>query len=79
MAETTYSFERDAIVKGVCVEYEPSGGCIVDIGAKATAFLPQQEAALIQDQGDDIEDLVELDKELDFQIISDVFGMIIWV
>ena len=71
VAETTYSFERDAIVKGVCIEYEQSGGCIVDIGAKATAFLPQQEAALIQEQGDDMEDLVELDKELEFQIISD--------
>jgi len=71
VAETTYSFERDAIVKGTCIEYEPAGGCIVDIGAKATAFLPQQEASLIQNQGDDTSDLVELDKELEFQIISD--------
>lgn len=71
VAETEYSFERDAIVKGTCIEYEPSGGCIVDIGAKASAFLPAGEAALIQSQGDEIEDLVELDKELEFQIISD--------
>lgn len=69
--ETEYSFERDAIVKGTCIEYEPSGGCIVDIGAKASAFLPWGEAALVVNQGDDIEDLVELDKEIDFQIISD--------
>lgn len=71
VAETTYSFERDAIVKGVCIEFEPAGGCIVDIGAKATAFLPQQEAALIQEQGDETSDLVELEKELEFQIISE--------
>jgi len=71
VAETEYSFERDAIVKGVCVEYEPQGGCIVDIGAKATAYLPPGEAALIQEQGMAIEDMVELDKELSFQIISD--------
>ena len=71
VAETEYSFERDAIVKGTCIEYEAAGGCIVDIGAKASAFLPQGEAALIQNQGDDIADLVELDTELDFQIISD--------
>ncbi|CAB9513259.1 30S Ribosomal protein S1 [Seminavis robusta] len=71
VAETEYSFERDSIVKGTCIEYEPNGGCIVDIGAKASAFLPQNEAALIQKQGDDISDLVDLDTELDFQIISD--------
>jgi len=71
VAETEYSFERDAVVKGTCIEYEASGGCIVDIGAKATAFLPQQEAALIQNQGDDISDLVNLEEEIDFQIISE--------
>lgn len=71
VAETEYSFERDAVVKGVCIQYEANGGCIVDIGAKAAAFLPQQEAALIQNQGDDASDLVALDTELDFQIISE--------
>lgn len=71
VAETEYSFERNAIVKGTCIEYEAAGGCIVDIGAKASAFLPQQEASLIQAQGDDISNLVELDTELEFQIISD--------
>lgn len=72
VAETSYSFERNSIVKGVCVEYDGNGsGCIVDIGAKASAFLPQAEASLIQNQGDDIGDLVALDQEYDFQIISD--------
>jgi small subunit ribosomal protein S1 len=69
--ETSYSFERNAIVKGVCVEYDQSGGCIVDIGAKASAFLPFAEAALIQNPGDDIDDLVSLDQEMEFQIISE--------
>lgn len=67
---TSYSFERNAIVKGFCVEYD-NGGCIVDIGAKATAFLPESEAALIQPQGSDISELVDLNTELDFQIISE--------
>lgn len=67
---TDYAFNRNDIVKGICVEYD-KGGCIVDIGAKASAFLPEAEAALIQEQGDAIEDLVNLDSELEFQIISD--------
>eukprot|EP00526_Cylindrotheca_closterium_P010221 CAMPEP_0113654008 /NCGR_PEP_ID=MMETSP0017_2-20120614/28917_1 /TAXON_ID=2856 /ORGANISM="Cylindrotheca closterium" /LENGTH=410 /DNA_ID=CAMNT_0000567107 /DNA_START=65 /DNA_END=1297 /DNA_ORIENTATION=+ /assembly_acc=CAM_ASM_000147 len=70
VANTEYSFERHSIVKGTCVEYS-NGGVLVDIGAKASAFLPESEAALIQPQGCELSDLVELDTELDFQIISD--------
>lgn len=70
VAKTSYSFERDSIVKGVCIEYD-NGGCIVDIGAKATAFLPEAEAALIQPPGSEIDDLVDLDTEMEFQIISE--------
>lgn len=43
----------------------------MDIGAKASAFLPVAESALIQNPGDDIENLVELNSELNFQIISE--------
>jgi small subunit ribosomal protein S1 len=68
--ETDYSFNRFDVVKGTVVQYD-NGGCIVDIGAKASAFLPTGESSLIQEQGDTIESLVELDKELEFQIISD--------
>lgn len=68
--ETSYSFERNAIVKGVCVEYA-NGGCIVDIGAKASAFLPEAEASLLQPDGSEMSDLVDLNTELDFQIISE--------
>jgi small subunit ribosomal protein S1 len=70
VAKTSYSFERNSIVKGVCIEYD-NGGCIVDIGAKASAFLPESEAALIQPVGSEIDDLVDLDKEMEFQIISE--------
>mmetsp|Transcript_4063 Transcript_4063/g.4852 ORF Transcript_4063/g.4852 Transcript_4063/m.4852 type:complete len:401 (-) Transcript_4063:168-1370(-) len=71
VAETDYAFNRNDVVKGVCVEYDKAGGAIVDIGAKASAYLPLAESALIQEQGDSIENLVELDSDMEFQIISD--------
>jgi len=67
---TDYAFNRNDVVKGVIVQYD-NGGCIVDIGAKASAFLPVAEAALIQEQGNTIETLVVLDEEMEFQIISE--------
>jgi len=67
---TDYAFNRNDVVKGTVVQYD-NGGCIVDIGAKASAFLPVAEAALIQQQGSQIESLVEIDAEMDFQIISE--------
>jgi len=68
--ETNYAFNRHDVVKGTVVQYD-NGGCIVDIGAKASAFLPTAESSLIQEQGDSIENLVNLEEEMDFQIISD--------
>ncbi len=68
--ETNYAFNRHDVVKGTVVQYD-NGGCIVDIGAKASAFLPTAESSLFQEQGDTIENLVDLDEEMDFQIISD--------
>jgi small subunit ribosomal protein S1 len=70
VAKTSYGFARHSIVKGVCVEYG-NAGVIVDIGAKASAFLPESEAALIQPQGAELMNLVDLDTEMEFQIISD--------
>jgi len=67
---TEYSFNRNEVVKGMVVQYD-KGGCIVDIGAKASAFLPLMEAALIQEPGSNIESLVNIDDELSFQIISE--------
>lgn len=69
VAETDYSFGRNDVVKGICVEYD-KGGCIVDIGAKASAYLPEAEASLMG-KGKSMEDMVALDEEMDFQIISD--------
>ncbi len=70
VAATDYSFNRNDVVKGTVVQYD-KGGCIVDIGAKASAFLPLQEAALIQEQGRDIESIIDIDAERSFEIISE--------
>jgi small subunit ribosomal protein S1 len=68
--ETEYGFERNAVVEGVVVEYSGQG-CLVDIGAKASAFLPEQEAALIIPDSKDVSDIIPLDTKMEFQIISD--------
>lgn len=60
--ETTYAFERFSTVEGVAVEYAGSG-CLVDIGAKSSAFLPEHEAALVMEHRT-IEDVVPLDTPL---------------
>jgi small subunit ribosomal protein S1 len=70
VAATDYSFNRNDVVKGTVVQYD-KGGCIVDIGAKASAFLPLQEASLVQEQGTSIESLINVDDEKSFEIISD--------
>ena len=70
VAATDYSFNRNDVVKGTVVQYD-KGGCVVDIGAKSSAFLPQQEAALVQEQGVQIESLIDIDAEREFQIISE--------
>lgn len=70
VAETDYSFNRNDVVKGNIVQYD-NGGAIVDIGAKASAFLPTQESSLFLEQGASIESIVDLDQEMEFQIISE--------
>lgn len=71
VADTEYAFERNSVVSGVAVEYSGTG-CLVDIGAKASAFLPEAEAALIlSDSPHALEEAVPLDTPMDFQIISD--------
>ena len=70
VAETEYSFNRNDVVKGSIVQYD-NGGAIVDIGAKASAFLPTAESSLFLEPGANIETTVELDQELEFQIISE--------
>jgi len=70
VAASDYSFNRNDVVKGTVVQYD-KGGCIVDIGAKSSAFLPAQEAALIQLEGVSIENLIAIDEERSFEIISE--------
>lgn len=70
VAETDYSFNRNDVVKGNIVQYD-NGGAIVDIGAKASAFLPTQESSLFLEQGASIESTVAIDQEMEFQIISE--------
>ncbi|EED90306.1 RS1, ribosomal protein 1, partial [Thalassiosira pseudonana CCMP1335] len=70
VAATDYAFNRNDIVKGTVVQYD-KGGCIVDIGAKASAYLPLQEATLFQEQGQSIEGIIDIDEERQFEIISE--------
>ena len=67
--DTEYGFERNAVVEGMAVEYSGSG-CLVDIGAKASAFLPEAEASLMMHEKE-LSDVVPLDTPLQFQIISE--------
>jgi len=64
------AFNRNDIVKGTVVQYEKAGA-LIDIGAKSSAYLPLPEAALLQEQTSQIEDLIDLEAVLDFQIISE--------
>jgi small subunit ribosomal protein S1 len=67
---TEYGFQRDAIVHGVAMEYAGTGA-LIDIGAKASAYLPEQEAALTLLDGQSIVDVIPLDTQMEFQIISE--------
>jgi small subunit ribosomal protein S1 len=71
VAETEYAFERNSVVEGMAVEYSGDTGCLVDIGAKSSAFLPAQEASLTHSFDSRLADLIPLDTLMDFQIISD--------
>lgn len=69
VSKTAYEFERNSVVTGVAVEYSGETGCLVDIGAKASAFLPAQEASLGSEA--DLTELIPLDTPMEFQIISE--------
>jgi len=64
----TCAFSRGDVVSGRVVQFEYQGA-LVDIGAKSAAFMPLREAALIP--SGDISTSVEIDKNREFQIISD--------
>ena len=57
LAKYDYKFKRGDIVKGVVCAYE-SGGAIVDIGSKSTAFVPSYEVS--SDRKARVEDILNL-------------------
>jgi len=67
---TEYSFNRNDIVKGTIVQYD-NQGAIVDIGAKASAFLPPGEMSLVPIVGQTVEGLLDLESEHEVMIISE--------
>lgn len=67
IAKFDYSFEVGDTVKGRVFQIEHNGA-LVDIGAKASAFLPLQEMAIMK--VDRPEDAVEEGAEYDLQIVS---------
>ena len=67
LAQHDYSFEVGQTVVGKTVNYD-SDGAYIDIGGKATAFLPSQEASLSKQFS--LEELVPLDDERKFMIIK---------
>lgn len=66
LAQHDYSFEVGQTVQGKAVNYD-SDGAYIDIGGKATAFLPRQEASLSKQFT--LEELVPLDEEREFLIM----------
>lgn len=70
--DVSYRFERNAIVDGMVVEYS-NNGCLVDIGAKASAFCPVLEASLLPiAHNNDLSSILPIrDEPYQFQIISD--------
>lgn len=67
LAQHDYSFEVGQTVVGKAINYD-SDGVYVDIGGKATAFLPSQEVSLSKQFV--LEELVPLDDEREFMIIK---------
>lgn len=68
LAKYDYKFKRGDIVKGVVCAYE-SGGAIVDIGSKSTAFVPSYEVS--SDRKARVEDILNLNAEYEFLITQD--------
>ncbi|MGR3275893.1 S1 RNA-binding domain-containing protein [Acaryochloris marina NIES-2412] len=67
LSQHDYSFEVGQTVQGKTVNYD-SDGAYIDIGGKATAFLPSQEASLRKQFS--LEEIVPLEEEREFLIIK---------
>ncbi|CAM9094353.1 unnamed protein product [Phaeothamnion confervicola] len=62
------SFGRGETVRGVVVQYEHQGA-LVDIGAKASAYLPLREVGLVPVE--EIETALSIDDSREFMVITD--------
>ncbi|CAM9471000.1 unnamed protein product [Discosporangium mesarthrocarpum] len=68
LLDSKVNFERGETVTGTVVQLE-SGGALVDIGAKASAYMPAREVCL--GEVGEVEDALTLDQEAEVMIISD--------
>jgi len=68
LAQYDYEFQRGQIVTGKPINYDTSG-VYVDIGAKAAAFLPSEEASIRKVA--DLSEIVPLNEEREFLIIRE--------
>ncbi len=68
LEQQSFEFKRGQVVRGKPASYT-SDGVYVDIGGKAAAFLPIEEAAL--KRGASLEDTLPLDEERDFLIVRE--------
>jgi len=67
LGEQRLSFSRDEVVVGTVVQFEHQSA-LVDIGGKASAYLPLREVSLVP--VDKVEDVVSLDQTYEFKIVS---------
>uniref|UniRef100_A0A7S2SEK7 S1 motif domain-containing protein n=1 Tax=Rhizochromulina marina TaxID=1034831 RepID=A0A7S2SEK7_9STRA len=63
-----YKFARGDVITGTVVQFDFQGA-LVDIGAKAAAFMPIREASLIPVS--DVGEVLDIHESREFQIISD--------
>mmetsp|Transcript_19695 Transcript_19695/g.30892 ORF Transcript_19695/g.30892 Transcript_19695/m.30892 type:complete len:392 (+) Transcript_19695:68-1243(+) len=69
LGEQRLSFNRDEVVRGTVVQFDVSSA-LVDIGGKAAAYLPLREMSLIPIEKEQMGDIVSLDQEYEFKIVS---------
>ncbi|HIK16480.1 MAG TPA: S1 RNA-binding domain-containing protein [Leptolyngbyaceae cyanobacterium M33_DOE_097] len=68
LAQYDYEFQRGQIITGKPINYDTSG-VYIDIGAKAAAFLPSEEASIRKVA--DLSEIVPLNEEREFLIIRE--------
>mmetsp|Transcript_32165 Transcript_32165/g.40331 ORF Transcript_32165/g.40331 Transcript_32165/m.40331 type:complete len:391 (-) Transcript_32165:360-1532(-) len=69
LGEQRLSFQRDEVVTGTVVQFEHQSA-LVDIGGKASAYLPLREMSLTPIEKEQMEEILLIDSEYEFKIIS---------